>query len=710
MDVCRHLKSEFESHFSKPHAEVVSRGGKRIVEHVVVQGLPQLGLNPHASVGNGHIYVAAVLGCTLRNGDESGAFCMVEGGIKAEAYRCCQIIEQVLRACSAAWGDLVWLSVRIPSLTDDKIDVAEATIDHFCREHASGVVPKSIVGCDALRHSASIQLEAVAVTAFGDSASQNGASSVLTNPSPIIPLRSSPAADPRRPSMPSPPGLIAPIGSPTLHEFYLSEGEHVDVSEAVTKSLEGVPFSSLASVMSGTTKDACTPLRKSSKLEQADKTIKDSSGEYASSVETASPNQAPVSSEVSSTTTSPPQQSGGADDIDAVVSNSCMQQDVERRDGSLQPCELLTTALTSLSSDLGDAVPEISSKDKKRQRGKRGSKAGKSTDPQVVVALDGDNILQAQTRIETNGMSAVIPAVDVFQPQQRSATTAADDKPILRPFAGNALSLVVEDITSQKDCNIMADFQLNETTTFRVQMVAEEVYRTVRIGPAEILCSRLDESSWAQKARGSSSVTWRYEFDVALMQTRNCYVNIGLVEWIAPITEPAFQALHTRDADVHLSLAKLMGLLPGEEWKTEPAWQHEAENPRQRMLGCKKGVRWFGERQNWSEQLFKDDILPGSILRFQCDHTFDESGHVKEMKLWLAASKIYFRWKEPKGQPQTVEQRKPIFVWPSPGEQRTNGSKDKKLQSVWVPAVTFYNKDDSVLFSWTGPHQATSIK
>jgi hypothetical protein len=288
---------------------------------------------------------------------------------------------------------------------------------------------------------------------------------------------------------------------------------------------------------------------------------------------------------------------------------------------------------------------------------------------------------------------------ETCQEQQIQADTAAHDKAMIRPFAGHAPSFCIEDVSTNKDRNIMADFQLCDTITFRAQMAADEVYRTIRLGPSELLCSRHVETSWAQKAQ-RALVTWRYDFDVAVLRAKKSYVNIGLVEWIAPIREPAFQALQTC-GDVRLSLAELMGLRPGEEWKTEPEWQQVAENPKQRMLGCRKGVKWYGDRHRLSEPLFQDDILEGSILRFQCDHVFDESGYLKEMKLWLAASKVNFRWREPKGESHTVDLQRPLLEWPSLGEQRIHGEHDR-LQSVWVPAVTFFNKDDAVLFSWAG--------
>mmetsp|Transcript_95537 Transcript_95537/g.150373 ORF Transcript_95537/g.150373 Transcript_95537/m.150373 type:complete len:679 (+) Transcript_95537:61-2097(+) len=658
------LKIEFDSRFQQPHADVTSHANNCLVEHVTVSGIPQLGKTPHASVGHGHINVSAVLGYDISPSDGPENCKLVQGGIETEAYRCCQFVEQVLRACCADWADLVWLMARIPSLTDNKVGLAEEAIDHFCREHGCPFIAKSIVGCDVLRNSANIELEAVAVTAYKDSFTKERESRACSSSHlAVIPASMSCVVAPKKaleettssPMPSSPPGLLAPVAT------------------------EGL----------GVANNVCTPMRNSSKLERSEKASKDSALEDVSSAETTSPNQPPVSSEASSSTTSPPQQSSCLEDPEAFATNHCMERDVVGRDG----IDKTRPALNANTSHPIGSIAEASNSSQ-RQRGKRGAKAAKSSDPQAMATPA--SIATALDRASFSHGQSVGDSLKVEVPREHQSQRTLYENISLQPFEGHVPSFCIEDVSTNKERNIMADFQLDGTLTYRVQMVASDNYQTVRLNPSELLCSRQEEkTSWAQKARGASrAATWRYEFDVALTKTRNCYVNIGLVEWGALTTQPALQ-LPACDKSNRLSLAELMGL---KEMKTKD-WQHATDNVRQRMLGCKKGVKWYGERQRF-EPLLRDDVLEGSILRFQCDHIFDESGYLKAMKLWLVSSKVNYRWKEPKGKSHILDLDKPLFEWPSPGEH-------ENLQVVWVPAVTLYNKDDAVLFSWTGRMDAS---
>merc|ERR1719321_1867615 len=123
-------------------------------------------------------------------------------------------------------------------------------------------------------------------------------------------------------------------------------------------------------------------------------------------------------------------------------------------------------------------------------------------------------------------------------------------------------------------------------------------------------------------------------------------MNIGLVEWTAQAKDSAVHLLQGSRAGPMIdppSLTQLMGVAPGEEWETDPTWQQVSENPRQMMLGCRKGVKWYGNSR--TEPLFKDDLCQGSTLRFRCDHTFNAKAQTTEMKLWLLPCNVVFRYR-----------------------------------------------------------------
>lgn len=106
------------------------------------------------------------------------------------------------------------------------------------------------------------------------------------------------------------------------------------------------------------------------------------------------------------------------------------------------------------------------------------------------------------------------------------------------------------------------------------------------------------------------------------------------------------------------------------------------------MLGCRKGVKWYGHR-NTKESLFNDDIMAGSLLNFRVDYTSRKGSSTKDtVQVWLVQSQILFResgW-------QSVQMaRKPIF------QADLGGS-----SNIWVPAVTLHSPGDEVVMSWSG--------
>lgn len=102
-----------------------------------------------------------------------------------------------------------------------------------------------------------------------------------------------------------------------------------------------------------------------------------------------------------------------------------------------------------------------------------------------------------------------------------------------------------------------------------------------------------------EKARGSKGPT-----NVARARTSpRGYVNVGLVEWMAARKESP------EPKGLRRSLAELLSVKSEEEDQVPGGWlsaQHAGslvetrvlcevdEDPRQMMLGCRKGVQWFG--------------------------------------------------------------------------------------------------------------------
>lgn len=327
---------------------------------------------------------------------------------------------------------------------------------------------------------------------------------------------------------------------------------------------------------------------------------------------------------------------------------------------------------------------------------------------------------------------AAPPGIREETKQQRSGSkqSARGDPPRQgqAPLSGQHRSLCLEPVPAEEVRSLKADFQDHHNSYWRARMEESDVYRTVRLGPGVIRCHQfremLMEKSWAQRVVNAWPSTWSYSFDVLLTKTTNSFVNVGLVEWVAAVKEDlaaggtaslVATAAAANDGPnagtLEVSLARLLGVPQGDEWTTEPSWQAVTENPRQMMLGFRKGVKWYGN--NISEPLFKDDLCEGTQLHFRCDNIFDTSGRVVKVQLWLLPSPVIFRtrgW-------QLVQLAKPIFEWPSPclwedefGSYRQRRGEEGSHRSIWVPAATLFSKDDAVVFAWhdAGPLPAPS--
>jgi len=143
------------------------------------------------------------------------------------------------------------------------------------------------------------------------------------------------------------------------------------------------------------------------------------------------------------------------------------------------------------------------------------------------------------------------------------------------------------------------------------------------------------------------------------------------------------------------TLAELLGVVPGAEVEDKAVtWQHTSESPRQMMLGCRKGVKWYGNK--CSEPVFKDDLCAGSLLHFRCDYFFDEDGEATQVRLWLLPSPAAFR----RTGRRVTQLSEPLFEWQATRD--FGGAREPAKRSVWVPAVTLFSRHDVVLFAWHG--------
>eukprot|EP00435_Cladocopium_sp_Y103_P022239 s3127_g5.t1 len=112
------LRAEFD-HFQETEDWKIVRQKAGPVEHLLVTGLPRLGAS-HASLSGGQIHLAPALGQQLNVGS---GIALVPGGLAAQAYRCCQILEQVLVACGSSLHQLVRLSCHVSHLTSFNSEV-----------------------------------------------------------------------------------------------------------------------------------------------------------------------------------------------------------------------------------------------------------------------------------------------------------------------------------------------------------------------------------------------------------------------------------------------------------------------------------------------------------------------------------------------------------------------------------------------------------
>jgi enamine deaminase RidA (YjgF/YER057c/UK114 family) len=508
------LDNEFQAlRLQDPGAASVGGSGNRAVGHVVISRLPLLG-KTHASIGGGQIHVASVLGLRLSgDANSEGPPELVPGGLEAEAYRCCQLVEYVLKSCGAGWVDLMSMTLQVSDLNAEKFQGVERIIDAFAMERNCPPITKSIVGCVDLRLSAAVQLEVVA----------------LASTMQLVQL-----------PPPPPPGLEKPPVETTY-------------TQSVNAAAAGAPWRRKAA-------------------EAGDK-------------------------------------------------QEVMEKDKAKPQVEMQAANVVTT----LSEDAVVSEPE----------------------PEQL----SKNITSSS---DLAGNFSAVSVVEV------SETEAHQANPQLQ-----GLHVHPHD------------------HFFRMQMLDDQVHRTIRIAPNSILCNRRSDEADVQVQNWPS--IWSYTFDVDIVLTENSFINIGLVEWITT------SASESEGGNRARTLAQLLRVSP----HSEPCiGQHSSESPRQMMLGCRRGVKWYGEGA-W-EHLLRDDVCEGSQLRFLCEYCIGMRGATNQMRLWLQPSHVNFRRR---GR-QCIRFARPLFEWTLPPSGGLPGV--RRPCSVWVPAVALYSRDDVVNVSWQG--------
>mmetsp|Transcript_26475 Transcript_26475/g.61507 ORF Transcript_26475/g.61507 Transcript_26475/m.61507 type:complete len:347 (+) Transcript_26475:47-1087(+) len=273
--------------------------------------------------------------------------------------------------------------------------------------------------------------------------------------------------------------------------------------------------------------------------------------------------------------------------------------------------------------------------------------------------------------------------------------------PQMMGLHGHLSSFDVQELSCEEAGSIHSGLDKEYSRFCRVTMQGPEDYRTIRLEPDVILC-RPAEAWHSGRWKPPAGSTWSFSFALAVEKSVNCFVNVGLVEWVAPrkdAEDRPCQAASATAADER-SLADVMKVKSVAEEEMPEGWiadQHVDENPRQMMLGCRKGVQWFGNSAKYP--LFQDSITPGSLLRFRCDYHLNREGDIVQVKIWLLASPVKFEY----GGDYTVKEAdlwcEPLAQWWAPRWSR----QDKKTRSLWVPAITLYTKEDFVTVAWQSP-------
>lgn len=528
------LRAEFD-HFQETEDWKVVRQKAGPVEHLLVPGLPRLGAS-HASLSGSQIHLAPALGQQLN----VGGIALVPGGLAAQAYRCCQILEQVLLACGSSLQQLVRLSCHVSHLTSFNSEVLSEAIDLFCHERSCHNITRTIIGCDRLQADAAVQIEGVAVLA------------------------------PDSRSLQTPP-RVAPR-------------------------------------------------------------------EQLSSVKTMAPrNRVPR---------------------DVAKSGRIFLED---------DCEPAAAAAAAATAAVLEEEPELWI-------------MVNDTSENVVP----DSLLAPGAESKETSKGSLAPLV----PGEVAAVRRDQRRRLKDGFYGRLECFELQELSPAEAESIHQGLGKDFTRFCRMTMKGPEDSRTIRLEPGIIRCHRAE--AWhSGRWKPPVGATWSFNFALAVEKTANCFVNVGLVEWLAARQESEGTVSHDE------SLAEVLKVKSEAEDNVPGGWlpeQHVHENPKQMMLGCRKGVQWFGNAAK--VPLFQDNIMEGSLLRFRCDYHLNRQGDIAQVKIWFLPSPVNFEY----GGQHTITEAdmwfEPLAQWWEPRCQ------DRKMRSLWVPAVTMYTCEDVVTVAW----------
>lgn len=675
-EIFRNLHADFQQHWQDLEADVAVKDGSHPIHHVMVRGLPRFGGGSHASLGNGHVHIAAVIGaempCSLHNESK-----IVRGGVQAQTYRCCQLMEQVLQSVNGKWSDVIRLTVYMPNLEETTLEDFRLAADFFFQERgcSAATIATTVVGCSHLWRSAAVQIEGTALcsSSLDQARLTKGTQVESPSQSPELAVPSQGVVN----SVTTQLKLIedlAPPDEPLLQfiraKIY-NKCDTVDVKQldARLRIEDSLP----ADVGFGLLSNGSLPWQVAGQPNHVGKEpVNPCDGLRAVRRTWVGKSNPPFS------------------EIGEALEGSHHQITRPVLEESL--C-LSTAQLLHYQKMHNPHFSEQTIQQQLQSLGPFNFQRPDFNNPQRAEALGiHDPGVQSQ-----EGLRWIPLRAEQAQPLLGAIAMADASMPIttdvsrnfgqhhplweVPPLHNDRPSLRLQQLNIAQVGAI--PFQSNHDVVWRVQTEAADILRTARVNPENVLCRRRSET-------GPGS-TWSFTFDVALAHSVASFINIGLVEWGSSRKDNAAWPANPAETSLRLSQRRGDARVPsaasmGRLFAMNPLYGQSGQNATlcQMMLGCRKGVKWFGHSS--PVPVLHDDVCVGSLLRFRCDYVFNAEGVPSEVVLWLLPSQVSFR----KQGPRLVQLDTPLF----------RNHFEKGQNSVWVPAVTLHSLRDTVLLSW----------
>lgn len=668
------LVEEMEARFpakEKVSYELASQGVGRQVEHVCVDGIAQVNGQCHVSIAGGQMYLAGCYGTKpLPDGDAKrpAQAELVAGGLRAQMFRALQNIEVILRACSSNLGDIAKLTVFVTATEDPEAAwnvVGEVCDEFFLARQCSQQCMRTHLGCAFLPlPDAMVQVEGLAVaqnwqkrTSSTSSAPQQGSG---PKPPPGLALRHGGTGVAFSP----PPGLAGPCPK-------LAGAQPQTIPPRTAPLPTAVPKGQKSLDSPGGAPDnpmGATPTLQEHKPDHVKGAAQDQG-----SVAGAGDNPFP-SLKIGDKSKA---KGGSKKNVPKFPPPAAPPQKPEED--------------TAANGSGEKASFEPPSRDPKQQTL---AKDGKDSKPSPKDSPPLSNFKDAPE----------FKSAEVSQPE---------NAPLVLPPNLRIWKLFNTDIPNLK--LDMTENEWPENSAFRLRTDdPASALRTLRVLPSGILCSRIPDGdeggpTWAQKAQGApippkAPPGWSYTFDVAVLRTQYSFLNIGLVEWMMdPSAMQGSGIVEQEDDQVEVSLPDLLGCGPKEKLQESASLEANTTEPFNlaiTMLGCKKGVKWYGKNLP-NEPLFKDDIMPHSTLHFQVVYRRDQDPHRgATLSVRLLPSPICFKRRGT----QLVTMRKPLFETQLPPRVEKESGPPEGSR-MWVPAVTFATQGDEVALTWSSSEE-----